>query len=213
MNDVLSYLNEVWVRLDENVWELIRCVDLVKKRINVIVLNKVTAARTNKIECTRYDWWSIGFACYFCYLGLVLLVILQLLAQRNSMLSPTINTQKKKMYENIKQRQRKTKKESSSKHDLKCLWKYYIKLCSGVIVSRSSWSKISTNQEVFPCALLPKISWWVWGEAYVLSCFIKEKKKNSLVTVNAPHFSSRVCLAWIKFKNSICIANWTTTRK
>lgn len=51
----MIYLNKFCIRLNENVRELVSCVDLVKKRINVVVLNKVTAASTNKVDSTRYD--------------------------------------------------------------------------------------------------------------------------------------------------------------
>ena len=48
-------LNEIGIMLHENVCELISRVNLVKQRIYVIILNKVTVPSTNKMYSTRYD--------------------------------------------------------------------------------------------------------------------------------------------------------------
>lgn len=113
---VETNLNEICIGLHENVRELIRCVFLVKKRINVIVLNKVTSSSTDKVNCTRYYWWSIGFSSNSHYLVLVFLVVLQLLSQRNCMLHHQNSNNSYKQFK---------KKETKRGYVLfECKWKY-----------------------------------------------------------------------------------------
>lgn len=46
-------LDEFCIGLQENVRELIRSIGCVKKRINVIILKKVTAPSTKKVDSLR----------------------------------------------------------------------------------------------------------------------------------------------------------------
>lgn len=79
-------LNKRREGLREEVWELIRWIAPIQERIYVVILNKVTATSTNEVNRTRNDRRSVGFSCNPDQLLLIILVVLQLLAQRNSTL-------------------------------------------------------------------------------------------------------------------------------
>lgn len=80
------YLNESRVGCQESVWKLIRCVDSVKDGVDVIILNKVTATCTQKMDSTREYAVGLVLSNQVHNFGLVLLVVIQLLGQWNSTL-------------------------------------------------------------------------------------------------------------------------------
>lgn len=79
-------LNKSGKGLHKNVWEFIRSVDFVKQRINVIILQEVTAPTTKKVNRGRDYWGSIWFPCNSHKFCLVFLVVFHLFTQWNCML-------------------------------------------------------------------------------------------------------------------------------
>lgn len=79
-------LNEGRIGSDEDVWELIRRICSIKEGIYIVVLNEIAAPCTQEVDCTRKYGFGFGWSNHVHNFGLVLLVVIQLLAQWNSML-------------------------------------------------------------------------------------------------------------------------------
>lgn len=83
---VRRYLNKTRVGSHEHVGETIRRVDSVKEGIDVVVLNKITAPCTQKMDSTREYGIGLFFSYHTHYFVLILLVVVQLLSQWNGTL-------------------------------------------------------------------------------------------------------------------------------
>lgn len=83
---VKCYLDKCREVINKHRSVLISSVEFVNKRIHIIILNKVTASCTQEIDWSLYDRISLFASCNFYELALVLLVILNLLIQRNRVL-------------------------------------------------------------------------------------------------------------------------------
>lgn len=86
VHGVRRYLNKTRVGSHEHVGESTGWVDSVKEGIHVVVLNKITAPCTQKMDSTREYGIGLFFSYHTHYFVLILLVVIQLLSQWNGTL-------------------------------------------------------------------------------------------------------------------------------
>lgn len=77
---LVYYLNEGREGMEKQISKLIRCEELVKKRVDVVVLNVVTAAFAEQVQRAGEDVRRVLLSDHLRHLLLVFFVVFQLLA-------------------------------------------------------------------------------------------------------------------------------------
>lgn len=87
---LVAYCHGVFEDADEAVGELVGGLGLVEERIDVVILDEIAGTGADDVQWAVDDWLGLAASGHGCQLRLVLLEVLQLLGQRNSMLHYTV---------------------------------------------------------------------------------------------------------------------------